>query len=367
MSRILKVSDSNYRLQVLGGGNITLDVGSITSGGTVVITGNLDVKGVTTQIESVTTTVNDNLLQLNWTNGGSNGNGIPVSFNYIAGIEIERGAYSAARFVYNEQVGFNDTTNGGGAVATSGGFQTTTANSTIQGIQVAKIAANGVTNGVGAHTNDLIFDLQGTTSALRVSNYSTSGSNNYVNNATLPDHIPTVGWVNFAIANNYTPGSGTPGQAVVSKILYPVTGTETASITATGSTLTFFVGTATLATAVPLGLTLTGYAKLDNVLIGGAASTITNTANTITTVSNVNSNTSNLVLTASNSNVEIAGVLNLDDQTWNTPTFSAGLTKMYSSSTVGPGNTGVYVTNNTAQTPDELISRNRAVLLSILL
>jgi len=40
---------------------------------------------------------------------------------------------------------------------------------------------------------------------------------------------------------------------------------------------------------------------------------------------------------------------------------------MYSSSVFGPGRTGVYFTNNTITTPDELISRNRAVLLSILL
>jgi hypothetical protein len=44
MSRILKVNNSNYRLQVQGGGTITLDVGAVTSGGTVVITGNLMLK-----------------------------------------------------------------------------------------------------------------------------------------------------------------------------------------------------------------------------------------------------------------------------------------------------------------------------------
>jgi len=367
MSRILKVSDSNYRLQVIGGGNITLDVGAVTSGGTVTITGNLDVKGVTTQIESVSTTVNDNILQLNWTNGSYNGAGISSTFNYIAGIEIERGSSSAARFLYNEQVGWNDTTNGGGSVATSGGFQVTTASSNIQGIQVSKIAGNGVSNTGGAHTNDLIFDLQGTTSALRVSNYNTSGSNSYINNAILPDHIPTIGWINLAIANNYVPGSGQQGQAIVSEIAYPTVGTVTASITATASTLTFFAGAANVSILTPSGITTTGYTKIDNVVIGGGASSGTAVANTITTASNVLSNTSNLVLTASNGIVEVSGVLELDNQTWNTPTYVAGATKLYASSTIGPGRTGVYVTNNQVQTPDELISRSKAVLLSILL
>jgi len=41
MSRILKVSQSDYRLQVQSGGSIVLDTG--TSTGTVIITGNLDV------------------------------------------------------------------------------------------------------------------------------------------------------------------------------------------------------------------------------------------------------------------------------------------------------------------------------------
>jgi hypothetical protein len=361
MSRILKVSDSNYRLQVISGGNITLDVGAVTSGGTVTITGNLDVKGTTTQIESVTTTVNDNLIQLNY--GDLSGAGISSAFNYIAGIEIERGSSTPARFVYNEQVGWKDNTNGSSEVDSSGGFQATTANSTIQGLQVKKIASAGG-NGV---VNDLVFDLQGGTGVLRVSNYNITGSNSYINSITLPDHIPTVGYVNFAIANNYTPGSGQQGSAIVNTIQYPLSGTVTASITASAGTLTFFAGTANVSILTSAGVATTGYVKADNVVIGGGASSGTAVANTITTASNVLSNTSNLVLTASNSIVEISGVLELDNQTWNSPAYAAGATKLYASSTIGPGRTGVYVTNNQVQTPDELISRSKAVLLSILL
>jgi len=74
-----------------------------------------------------------------------------------------------------------------------------------------------------------------------------------------------------------------------------------------------------------------------------------------------------LILTANNSIVEVSGVVQLDNQSWNSPAYIAGGTKIYSSSTIGPGRTGVYVTNNQVQTPDELISRSKAVLLSILL
>ena len=71
-----------------------------------------------------------------------------------------------------------------------------------------------------------------------------------------------------------------------------------------------------------------------------------------------------MILSATTGFVEVNAVLQLDDQT--APTYSASMTKLYSS-TPGPGRTGVYITNSTVQTPDELISRNRAVLLSILL
>ena len=360
MSRILKVNNSNYRLQVQGGGTITLDVGDISAGGTVVITGNLDVKGVQTVIESTTTTVADNIIELNV---GSTGSGISSIFNYQAGVQILRGnnvSYPAAQLLYNEQVSWVDNTNGSGAVTTSGGFLITTTNNTVQGIKVSKIANKGG-NGV---SNDLVFDLQGGTSALRVSNYNTSGSNNYINSVVLPDHIPTMGYVSFAIASNYTPGSGVAGMALVSEIRYPLTGTPTAKITATNNTITQFVGTTNLSVSTATGTATAGYISANNVEIGanGAPNTITSIATG--DPRHVTSANNNLILSSTTGFVEVNAVLQLNNQS--APTYSANMTKLYSG-TAGPGRTGVYVTNSTVQTPDELISRNRAVLLSILL
>ena len=55
-----------------------------------------------------------------------------------------------------------------------------------------------------------------------------------------------------------------------------------------------------------------------------------------------------------------------------TPTSVSGATKLYSKSTEGAGRTGIYFVNNVtygglAYNRDELVSKNRAVLLSILL
>jgi hypothetical protein len=361
MSRILKVNNSNYRLQVQGGGTITLDVGDVSAGGTVVITGNLDVKGVQTVIESTTTTVADNIIELNV---GSTGSGISSVFNYQAGVQILRGnnvSYPAAQMLFNEQVGFIDNTNGSGSVTTTGGFLLTTTNNTVQGLKISKIASRGG-NGVA---NDLVFDLQGGTTVLRVSNYNTSGSNSYINSVVLPDHIPTFATVQLFCASNYVPGSGVQGQALVSQIKYPITGTTTSSITATNNTLTYFVGTTNLAVSTATGTATAGYVSANNVEIGANGS-----PNTIASIAtgdprHVTSTNNNLILSSTTGFVEVNAVLQLNDQS--APSYSASMTKLYSSATIGPGRTGVYVTNSTVQTPDELISRNRAVLLSILL
>ena len=135
MSRILKVSQSDYRLQVQSGGSITLDTGS--NAGTVVITGNLDVKGTTTTVESSTTTVKDNILQLNY---GQTGNGISSALGYQAGIEIGRGNYSAAKLVFDEYLQFYDTQTDS---TMSGGFSFKTANGQLVGIRTNSITTGG--------------------------------------------------------------------------------------------------------------------------------------------------------------------------------------------------------------------------------
>jgi len=135
MSRILKVSQSDYRLQVQSGGSITLDTGS--NAGTVVITGNLDVKGTTTTVESSTTTVKDNILQLNY---GQTGNGISSTLGYQAGIQIGRGNYSDAKLVFDESLQFYDSQTDD---ILTGGFSFKTDNGQLVGIRTNSITTGG--------------------------------------------------------------------------------------------------------------------------------------------------------------------------------------------------------------------------------
>jgi hypothetical protein len=322
MSKILKVSQSNYRLQTQSGGTITLDTG--TSAGTVIVTGNLNVKGTTTTVESTNTTVTDNILQLNF---GQTGSGISSVLGYQSGIEIVRGSLSNAQLLFNEQLTYYSTASSSNV---SGAFVLKTVAGALGGLRLSTIGNDGST--------DFVIDMQNGTRAILVGN-----SPNYDTYVSNDNHLVTRRWTTSYVA-------ATGGMAIVDKIYFASGGTYTSSnsptlIQAFGSDIKFSINQ-----VLKASLSSTGFV-VNNVNIN--TDTVTNTTN-------------NLILTATNNNVQVSAVLNLDDQI-STPASVSGRTKMYSSSVFGPGRTGVYFTNNTITTPDELISRNRAVLLSILL
>jgi hypothetical protein len=326
MSRILKVSQGDYRLQVQTGGNIILDTGS--AAGTVTITGNLDVLGTQTIVESTNSYINDNIIQLNYNpNNPYNGDGISSTLGYQAGIEIGRGSRDWALLVFSEQVTHYDTLLSSNVTGT---FQVKTRNNAtdstaLSGIQLRTIATDG--------TADLAFDLGNGVPVMKVVN-----TVNYEARVTDPNHIP-----NKKFVNDYV--SATGGVANVTLIHYPLTGTYSSSVECTNTTINFAVGLQLRAQISTAGV------AIDNLFLSGD------------TISN--SGLNNLVLTATNNNVEVNAVLNLDNQGVD-PSAIAGKTKLYTKSSEGPGRTGIYFVNNTPNA-DELVSKNRAVLLSILL
>ena len=102
MSRILKVYNSDYKVAVQSGGTITLDTGDTT--GTTVVTGNLEVKGTTTTVDSTQVTIADNIIVLS---EGTEGAGLPSSVGYVSGIQIDRGSLSPAQWLFDERVSWN--------------------------------------------------------------------------------------------------------------------------------------------------------------------------------------------------------------------------------------------------------------------
>ena len=96
MSKYLRIPYGDYKVEVQSGGRITLDTGSET--GEVVITGDLTVNGTTTTVNSTELTVDDNIILLN---EGETGTGISLN---TSGIEIDRGVFSNAQFIFNEDL-----------------------------------------------------------------------------------------------------------------------------------------------------------------------------------------------------------------------------------------------------------------------
>ena len=108
MARVLRIPTSDYKIIVGEGNTITLDTTNGRNNGTgkVLITGDLEVKGDTTTVNSTIVRVDDNILVLSASNTAD---GLPASLDrpYSSGIEIERGAFTNARWVYDDSVSWS--------------------------------------------------------------------------------------------------------------------------------------------------------------------------------------------------------------------------------------------------------------------
>jgi len=334
MSRILRVSQSDYRIKVKDEGTITLDTG--VDVGLVVITGDLEVRGETTTVNTTNLDIEDNIIFLNKGESPSHA-GITED---VSGLEIDRGSLDNAQFVWDETRG----TDGMFAVQTitTGGTAT-----------LSPIAASEYTAEVG---ENIKFNLEDPTtpgvwggSVLELTNTNALGYGNllrddYEASSTVGDNwIPNRKFVtDYVLAYD--------GLAVVDRIFYPVdqpTDPDT-QIEALANSLRF---------SIKSGGTLTQRAQITSAGLDVDDIRIFN--DTIQTTG-----AENLVLTSLNNNVDIDAILNLTDQADPSPT--GGRTLIYSKSAVTstPGDTGIYFANNVST--DELVAKNRALLFSML-
>jgi hypothetical protein len=188
MSRVLRIGSSDYKVVVNDGGTITLDVGD--SPGKVVISGNLEVLGETTTINTTETNVEDKILTLNF--GDNSNSGISnAGVGTISGIEINRGpnpAFPAARLVFNESITWYDSQTG---TDKTGAFSLVTAD-------INRLSIGLQTNGIlTKNNNDLVFSLGTGTLSVRGS------FGNYEDRVTDPDDVPNVQWVDDFVVDYF--------------------------------------------------------------------------------------------------------------------------------------------------------------------
>jgi hypothetical protein len=132
MSKFLRVLDGNYNIKVQDGGEITLDTGLEV--GTVRITGNLVVEGDATTVESENLVVKDNIIIINDQEAGA---GVTLG---TAGIRIDRGNQTDAELLYDESLSpYNPAT----ATNADGAFVLQFANSDPIGLRTNSISSGG--------------------------------------------------------------------------------------------------------------------------------------------------------------------------------------------------------------------------------
>ena len=420
MSRIVKINNGDYKVVVGSNSspaNIVLDTvgnaGAAATYGSVTINGNLDVKGATTYVESVNSYVKDVIFELNY-DPTDVSSGISSANNYRSGIQINRGVLSAAQFIFDESVTHYDPNLGTSA---PGSFVARTADGALTSIQ---LAALGTQAGF-----DLNFDLNNTTNVLKIARgTATVGNVPYASRVTQDDHIPNRKFVtNYVASGSFLPGVADvnqiyAGDTTVRVFDSSVNATKVATLTGASISsdnpgiLTF---TASTGDTVQIGMLLSGGGVTGGTyIVSGSGliwtlnqaasgvpttgtytepfspsdpSPIAQTSQVVFTVDGtiraqlngngfyidnvkIKTNTiknydgsNDLILGANNGNIQVAATLTLNNQTL--PTYTTGGTKVYSSITPGPGKSGIFFVNSTNYA-DELVAKNRALLLSMI-
>jgi len=334
MSRIVRVDDGDYKVVVTTGNTITLDTGSQT--GNVIVTGDLEVKGTTQTIASINTTIADNILTLN---NGETGAGISASNSYQAGIEVDRGSLSDAKWVFDDSVNWQLGGNSG-----SGVWKAVIGSSDAGYIQTSGIAAGGTLyvqtgNGVISVTNsndyeEKVFTYSG-------GSITDGGSGVIIDDDIIPNTKAVTDYVAYYLANESAPSivendsevrvsdfqtSGNP-----SDIKFQVDGTVVATIFADQT-------------------------EIEDVRIRGSV------------ISTTSSNQDLVLEAAGTGSVKIADVMEITetpgaDDALTDPAAPTSGVKVYSKA-AGAGDTGIYYRNSSTQ--DEVIGRNRALVLSMI-
>ena len=357
MGQFFRVN-GDYNIKVKDGGTIKLDTG--TSGDTI-ITGNLTVQGDVTAVSSTNLEIKDRIITLN---DGENGPGVSLLYS---GIEIDRGTYvdstavPRAAFVWNEtDPGF--TTDEDPASA-SGYWQIVTGSSeTAYGFADSNLKIRRILTDAGTDGGDLTLIGTGNGVAkVRPDGHADLGAT-YFGNITDPNHVPNKYYVDYSILNNPTFQIRAPqGQdtrvIIADKDITP-------NNASTGGSLAYYDA---LGVEIPITESTVGF-----IIVGVLAANIYADRVQLqrlefdqTEILTVGSGNDNIKLTPyGTGKVEINTTLQINNDITSPPGIVYGSHVIYSRAE-SAGKSGIYFVNN-EETRDELVSKNRALLFSML-
>lgn len=325
MSEFLQ-TNGDYNIKTREGGIIKLDVGPASAGGQVLVTADLIVEGDTLTVEAENLNVRDNIIQLNF---GESGAGVSLRYS---GLQIDRGTLSPASFFWDEN---DDSFN----LATGSPESTFNYDTTLRLKKITTDTASPDLELIG-YGNGVI---------------TVAGTVNYENQVTDDDDIPNKKYVDDSIRDNPT------FQIIDENTRVIVSDKEVAGslqylIDNTGYS-TF--GESAVSVLIDNNLNTQFYAN--RTLIQGLEFNQNEPGSPAITVNSTNDNI--YLQTNGTGKVRTNYGLQLEQISLD-PAYVPGSTIQFAKEP-GIGDTGLFY-RNTNNTTDELISKNKALLFSMI-
>jgi hypothetical protein len=362
MARYSKI-DGNYVLAVTDGGEIKLDVGPNSGGGIVRITGDLVVEGDTTTVSTAELQIEDRIITLNKT-----ASAISAVPGRVAGLEVYRGSSDEVYFVFDE-----DVENGPGNSLGYGAWAArkivpSTSGSTLLGIQTHSIDTKGASLFLINQGSGGIVTVEGCVDYQEsIFPYVTPGSTNINVDAaiTKPD-----GLINAQGVADYT-ASFFQGkfQDKISEGTTTKTSVEVFDLEVAGALDVSDVGyraASAIEFEIDGGIVSKFFAtkvQLQHIEIDDTTISTTSAADLVIKAPGPNSVRIDDVLHLTPGPFDNDANLGVDADTTK-PDFPTTGVKMYAD-TESAGGTGLHFVNSNNKA-DEVISRNRAILYSMI-
>jgi len=333
-TKILRVQDGDYRIQVQTGGEITLNTGAQT--GTVRITGNLVVEGDNTTVQSENMVVKDNIIVIN---SGEQGSGVTLG---TAGIRIDRGNLTHAQILFDESLTWSDPAS---ATTKSGEFIFKHANGDELGIR---------TNSIKSGTGSINLEPTG-------SGYVKVAKANYQNNLLAENVTYPI------VANRVLYPDVVPNKRYVDQAIYDAVSTLAPEYIASQDTQVITYDTAGGDPNSEVTIEIDG--ALKNTFQANQVDFLQDQINLSevriegSTISAPGTGGDLILRATSTQSVQIDDTLFIKSTGAN-PTYDTLGVKIYTANQ-GTGKTGIfYVNSNNVR--DEIISKNRSLLYSMI-
>jgi hypothetical protein len=353
MGQFFRVN-GDYNIKVKDGGTIKLDTGA---SGDTVITGNLTVQGDVTSVSSTNLEIKDRIITLN---DGENGPGVSLLYS---GIEIDRGTYVDSTAVPRAAFVWNETNPGFGTdedpASASGYWQIVTGSSeTAYGFADSNLKVRRILTDTSTDSGDLTLIGTGT-GVVKV-----AGTTNYRLQVTDNDDIPNKDYVDFSILNNPTFQIRAPQGQDTRVIIADKDVTPNNSSTA--GSLAFYQ----TATGYPIAYDGAVESGIGFLVDGTITATFYKNRVVLQSLEIIDSeirhdssNQNIFINTNGTGKLQTNYAIQLDNNVVS-PAIVTGSHIIYSKPE-STGKSGIYFVN-TENTRDELVSKNRALLFSML-